>query len=84
MPKAEIRGDRLTVVIPAALREEVGFHNGDDLDVSVEAGRIVLTRAAEEPLAGELEALDEAKAELAAGQTHRLDDVLDGLGRKAQ
>ena len=41
-----------------------------------------LTPAAEEPLPGELEALDEAEAEFAKGQTHRLDDVLHGMGRR--
>jgi hypothetical protein len=54
------------------------------MEVSAENGRIVLTPAAEEPLPGELEALDEAEAEFAQGKTHRLDDVLHGLGRKAQ
>jgi hypothetical protein len=41
-----------------------------------------VTPVPEEPLPGELEALDEAKHELAEGKTRRLDDVLHGLGRK--
>ena len=41
-----------------------------------------VTPAPEEPLPGELEALDEAEHELAEGKTRRLDDVLHGLGRK--
>ena len=84
MPKARIRADTLTITLPPTLREEISFRDGDELDVSVEAGRIILTRAVAEPLPGELEALDEAEAEFAAGRTYRLDDVLDGLGRKAQ
>jgi antitoxin component of MazEF toxin-antitoxin module len=84
MPKARIRGDTLSVVIPTVLRDKIGVHDGDEVAVSIENGRIVLTPAAEEPLPGELEALDEAEAELAAGLTHRLDDVLDGLGRKTK
>ncbi|HTT79138.1 MAG TPA: hypothetical protein VMF86_05620, partial [Stellaceae bacterium] len=73
MPKARIRDDTLTVMLPLATREEIPFRDGDELEVSVEAGRIILTLAAVEPLPGELEALDEAEAEFAAGRTHRLD-----------
>jgi AbrB family looped-hinge helix DNA binding protein len=82
MPKIEVRGDKLTVTLPARIREKIAVHDGDEMEVSAEGGRIVLTPAAE-PLPGELEALDEAEAEFAAGKTHRLDDVLNGLGRKA-
>ena len=84
MPKVHVRGDKLTVTIPAAIREAVTVHDGDEMEVSAEGGRIVLTRAAEAPLPGELEALDEAEAEFAQGKTHRLGDVLHGLGRKAR
>ncbi len=82
MPKVHVRGDKLTVTIPARVRDEIAVHDGDEMDISAEGGRIVLTPAAEQPLPGELEALDEAEAELALGKTYRLDDVLHGLGRK--
>ena len=84
MPKIHVRGDKLTVTIPARIRDELAVHDGDEMEVSAEGGRIVLTPGAEEPLPGELEALDEAEAEFTQGKTHRLDDVLHGLGRKAQ
>ena len=84
MSKAEVRGDKLTVTIPSAIRDEIALRDGDEFGITVEGGRIVLTPAAEEPLPGELEALDEAEAELAAGQARRLDDVLDELGRKVE
>lgn len=84
MPKIHVRGDTLTVTLPALIREKIALHDGDEMEVSTEGGRIVLTPAAEAPLPGEMEALDEAEAELAEGKTHRLEDVLHGLGRKAQ
>ena len=84
MPKVHIRGDKLTVTIPAHIRETIAVRDGDEMEVSSEGCRIVLTPAAEEPLPGELEALDEAEEEFAQGKTHRLDDVLHGLGRKAE
>ena len=84
MPKVHVRGDKLTVTIPAHIREAVAVRDGDEMEVSAEGGRIVLTPAAEEPLPGEMEALDEAEAEFTQGKTHRLDDVLHGLGRKAR
>ena len=84
MPKMHVRGDKLTVTIPAKIRAEIAAHDGDEIEVSTEDGRIVLTPAAEQPLPGEMEALDEAEAEFAQGKTHRLDDVLDELGRKAR
>jgi AbrB family looped-hinge helix DNA binding protein len=43
MPKVHIRGDKLTVTIPARLREKIAVHDGDEIEVSAEAGRIVLT-----------------------------------------
>ena len=84
VPKVHVNGDKLTVTLPARIREKIAVRDGDEMEVSAEGGRIVLTPAAEEPLPGELEALDEAEAEFAQGKTHRLDDVLHGLGRKAQ
>ncbi len=84
MAKVRIRGDRLTLVLPARIQEQTGVRDGDELEVSAEDGRIVLTRIAEPPLPGELGALDEAEAEFAQQRTHRLEDVLRGLGRKAQ
>jgi AbrB family looped-hinge helix DNA binding protein len=38
-----VRGDKLTVTIPAEIREEIAAHNGDEIDVRTEGGRIVLT-----------------------------------------
>jgi AbrB family looped-hinge helix DNA binding protein len=84
MPKAEIRGDKLTITLPSSVREQIALDDGEELEVSVENGRIILSLPAEEPLPGEMEALDEAKAELAQGKTYRLDDVILGLGRKAE
>ena len=84
VPKVHVEGDKLTVTLPARIRETIAVRDGDEMEISAEGGRIVLTPAAEEPLPGELEALDEAEAEFAQGKTHRLDDVLHGLGRKAQ
>jgi AbrB family looped-hinge helix DNA binding protein len=82
MPKVTVRHGKLS--IPADMRERVGVHDGDELEVSSEAGRIVLTPLAEEPLPAELEALDEAEAEFGRGQTRRLSDVLHGLGGKTE
>lgn len=82
MPKVTVRRGKLS--LPAAIRERAGVHEGDELEVTSEAGRIVLTPLAEEPRPGELEALDEAEAEFARGETRRLSDVLHGLGGKAR
>ena len=82
MPKATLRRGKLTIPLPADIREKFGVRDGDELEVTSEDGRIVLTPAAEEPLQGELEALDEAEMEYAQGKTRRLDDILHGLGRK--
>jgi AbrB family looped-hinge helix DNA binding protein len=70
--------------IPADIRERAGVQDGDELEVTSEDGRIVLTLLAEEPLPGEIEALDEAEKEFLRGQTRRLGDVLDELGGKAK
>jgi len=47
MPKMHVRGDKLTVTIPARIREAVAVHDGDELEVTSEDGRIVLTPVAE-------------------------------------
>jgi bifunctional DNA-binding transcriptional regulator/antitoxin component of YhaV-PrlF toxin-antitoxin module len=83
MPKATVRRGRLTIPLSADI-EKLEVHDGDELEVTSEGGRIVLTPAPEEPLPGELEALDEAEQEFAEGKTRRLDDVLHGLGRKVK
>jgi len=51
------------------------------MDMVVE---VIGTARAEQASAREIEALDEADAEFAEGKTHRLDDVLHGLGRKTR
>ena len=43
MPKMHVRGDKLTVTIPAAIRAEIAAHDGDEIEVTTEQGRIVLT-----------------------------------------
>ena len=43
MPKLYIRGDKLTVTIPAAIREDIAAHNGEEIEVTAEGSRIVLT-----------------------------------------
>lgn len=84
MAKAIVRDGTLSVTLPENIRDSFNVHDGDELNVTSEGGRLVLTLAAEQPEAGELEALEQAEAELAAGKTQRLDDVLHGLGRKAR
>jgi AbrB family looped-hinge helix DNA binding protein len=42
MSKLHVRGNKLTVTIPADIREEIAAHNGDEIDVRTEDGRIVL------------------------------------------
>jgi hypothetical protein len=69
---------------PGAHPGEVALKDGDEMEVSAESGRIVLTPAAEPMLPGDLEAIREGEAEFARGDTRRLDDVLNGLGRKAK
>jgi len=82
VPKATVRRGKLTIPLSAEILAKVDVHDGDELEVTSEDGRIVLTRVPEEPLPGELEALDEAEREFAEGKTRRLDDVLHGMGRK--
>ena len=60
MPKATVRRGRLTIPLSADVLEKLDVHDGDELVVTSEGGRIVLTPAPEEPLPGEIEALDEA------------------------
>lgn len=43
MPKVHIRGDKLTVTIPREIREDLAVHDGDEIEVSTQGGRIVLT-----------------------------------------
>jgi len=43
MAKMHVRGDKLTVTIPEGIREEIAAHDGDEIDVSTEGDRIVLT-----------------------------------------
>lgn len=62
MPKVQVDGDKLTVPIPERIRKAIAVHDGEEMEVTAEGGRIVLTPAAEEALPGELEALDEAEA----------------------
>ena len=80
MPKVHVRGDQLTVTLPSRIRQKVGMRDGDEVKVTAEGGRIVLTPAAEEPLPGELEAIREGEEEFARGETRRLDDVQHELG----
>lgn len=61
MPKVHIRGGKLTVTLPAHIREEVAVHDGDEIEVSADAGRIVLTP--KEELAERHPAIDAALAE---------------------
>ena len=82
MPKATVRRGRLTIPLPPDIREKFDVRDGDELEVTSENGRIVLTPSAEEPLPDELEALDEAEEEFLQGKARRLDDILHGLGRK--
>lgn len=84
MPKATVRRGRLTIPLSADVLEKLDVHDDDELVVTSEGGRIVLTPAPEEPLPGEIEALDEAEQEFVEGKTRRLDDVLHGLGRKVK
>jgi AbrB family looped-hinge helix DNA binding protein len=80
MPKVHVRGDKLTVTIPARIRGKIAVRDGDEMEVTAERGRIVLTPAAEEPLPGELEAIREGEEEFARGETRRLHDVQNELG----
>jgi AbrB family looped-hinge helix DNA binding protein len=84
MPKATVRRGKLTVPLPDEIRVKFDLHDGDELEVTTEGGRLVLTPVAEKALPGELEALDEAEQEFAEGKTRRLDDILHGLGRKVK
>lgn len=80
MPKVHVRGSKLTVTLPARIRQKIAVRDGDEMDVTAEGGRIVLTPAAEEPLPGELEAIREGEEEFVRGETRRLDDVQNELG----
>jgi antitoxin component of MazEF toxin-antitoxin module len=84
MPRVTVRRGKLTIPLPEDIYQKFDLQDGDEFESSSEAGRIVLTPAAAEPLAGELEALDEAELEFAEGKTRRLDEILHGLGRKVE
>ncbi len=84
MPKATVRCGKLTIPLSDDVREKLDVRDGDELEVTSEGGRIVLTPVPEDPLPGELEALDQAEQEFAEGKTRRLDDILHGLGRKVR
>lgn len=47
MPKATVRRGKLTIPFPEDIRERLDVHDGDELNVSAEDGRIVLTPVAE-------------------------------------
>jgi hypothetical protein len=51
--------------------------DGDEMEVTAEGGRIVLTPAAEEPLPGEPEAIREGEEEFARGAARRLEEIVD-------
>ena len=74
MPKATVRRGKLTIPLSGEILAKVDLHDGDQLEVTSEDGRIVLTRVPEEPQPGDLEALDEAEREFAEGRTRRLDE----------
>jgi AbrB family looped-hinge helix DNA binding protein len=80
VPKVHVRGDKLTVTLPERIREKIAVRDGDEMEVTAEGGRIILTPAAEELLPGELEAIREGEAEFARGETRRLGDVQHELG----
>ncbi len=42
MPKMHVHGDKLTVTLPAAIRDEVAAHSGEVVDVHIEGSRIVI------------------------------------------
>ena len=84
MPKATVRRGKLTIPLSDDVRQKLDVHDGDELEVTSEDGRIVLTPVAVEPLPGEIVALDEAEQEFAEGKTRSLDDILHGLGRKVR
>ena len=84
MPKIHVRGRQADGhdPTPAPIREKIAVHDGDEMEVSAEGGRIVLTPAAEKPLPGELEAIHEGAEEFARGKTRRLDDVQHDIRRR--
>jgi hypothetical protein len=82
--KVQLRRGKLTIPLSDKMRADLDLRDGDELQASWEAGRIVLTPMAEEPLPGDLEALDQAEEEFARGETRRIDDILHGLGRKTK
>jgi len=43
MPKLRVRGDKLTVTLPERVRDEIAVHDGEEIEVSTDGRRIVLT-----------------------------------------
>ena len=43
MPKTRVRGDKLTVTLPAEIRDEIAMHDGEEIDIRAEGDRIVFT-----------------------------------------
>jgi antitoxin component of MazEF toxin-antitoxin module len=80
--KVKVRGGKLTILLSDEMRGDLDLRDGDEVLVSYEAGRIVVTPTVEEALPGDMEALDQAEEEFARGETRRIDDILHGLGRK--
>lgn len=83
IPSAVVRRGKVTFTLTADVREQFAVHEGDKLDITSEKGRLVLTPAVEPLSADEEEAIRQAEAEFARGGTHRLTDVLHGVGGKA-
>jgi hypothetical protein len=82
--KVKVRRGKLMIPLSDEMLAALGLRDGDALQVSCEAGRIVVTPMAEEALPGEMEALDQAEGEFARGETRHIDDILHGLGRKVK
>jgi hypothetical protein len=82
--KVRVRRGKLTIQLSDEMRGDLDLRDGDELHVSWEAGRIVVTPMAEAASPEDMEALDQVEQEFARGETLRIDDILHGLGRKAK
>jgi len=82
MAKMRVRGDKLTVTIPEAIRDEIAALDGDEIDVSAEGDRIVLTP--KDDLAERHPEIDAALAEALederAGRISPAFDTMEELG----
>lgn len=68
MPKMHVRGDKLTVTIPADIRDEIAAHDGEEIEVTTDGSRIVLTAKEEAERHRDIDAaLAEALEEERAG-----------------